>query len=802
MEAVVQDLRYAFRTLANQRGFTGIAILCLALGIGVNTVIFSCLNAILLRPFPYADPDALVVVSEGQAQQGRRSGGALSYPDYVDYAASAKSFASMGASASRSFLITGTADPERLEGARVSASLFATLGVAPALGRGFEPADDREGAARVVLISDALWERRFARDPQVLGRGIEIDGRPATIIGVMPPQVRFPGRADLWMPHALSVTAERDNHFLSGTGRLAPGVTLAQAQAELESIGRSLAQRYPETNEGWAPTAVSIRDSEVGEVRPVLVIMQAAVLFVLLIACANVANLLMARGASRHREIAIRTTLGAARTRIVRQLLTESLLLAVAAGALGALLAGWGIDLVKAMLPQSIPSWMRFEIDGRVLAFTFAVSLATGVVFGLAPAIQASRPDLTDALKDGARGSGASGRSKRMRSALVIIEVSLSLVLLIGASLMMKSFLRLQSVDPGFDYRGSLSMQLSFVGAGYDSVSARWATLDRVVAEVATIPGVSGAAAVSLTPLTSTNAVTGFFVDGEPLSAGGAHDAEVRSVTANYFRTLSIDLLRGRTFSAQEMTDGSQVVVVNQTLASRHWPNEDPIGKRMRWGITTDDPLLTIVGVVADVKQRQLGAPLQPQMYVPYTQYPYRTMTLMVASTGNASTLAAPVRAKVREIAPGVPLYAVETMRSIYARSVWQQRLYGALFTSFAVIALMLAAAGVYSVIAYSVTQRLHEIGVRMALGARQVDVFGLVVRGGAQLALIGVAIGVVGALASTHVLRSLLYGVSPTDPFVFAGMAALLLVTALVASYVPARRAASLDPVNALKND
>ena len=307
---------------------------------------------------------------------------------------------------------------------------------------------------------------------------------------------------------------------------------------------------------------------------------------------------------------------------------------------------------------------------------------------------------------------------------------------------------------------------------------------------------------MSLTPLTSTNAVTGFFVDGEPLSAGGAHDAEVRSVTANYFRTLSIDPLRGRTFSAQEMTDGSQVVVVNQTLASRHWPNEDPIGKRMRWGITTDDPLLTIVGVVADVKQRQLGAPLQPQMYVPYTQYPYRTMTLMVATTGNASTLAAPVRAKVREIAPGVPLYAVETMRSIYARSVWQQRLYGALFTSFAVIALMLAAAGVYSVIAYSVTQRLHEIGVRIALGVRQVDVFGLVVRGGARLALIGVAIGVVGALASTHVLRSLLYGVSPTDPFVFAGMAALLLVTALVASYVPARRAASLDPVNALKND
>ena len=801
MDTVAQDLRYAFRTLIKQRGFTLVSVMCLALGIGVNTVIFSCLNAILLRPFPYADPGALVVLTEGGAADGRRGGSALSYPDYVDYAASTRSFTSIGAYASRTFTIAGSAEAERVEGARMSASMFPTLGLAPARGRGFEPADDRPGAG-VALISDGLWERRFSRDPQIVGRSIEVDGKPTTIIGVMPPDVRFPGRADLWLTHGRNPVDERDNHYLQGIARLAPGVSLERARAEVETIGRGLAARYPATNEGWMPRLTTLRDSEVGEVRPVLLIMQAAVSFVLLIACANVANLLMARGASRHREIAIRTTLGAGRRRILRQLLTESLLIAIAAAAVGVLLAGWGLDVVVAMLPASLPSWMQFTIDGRVLGFTLAMAVATGLVFGLAPALQASRPDLTDALKDGSRGAGTSRSGKRLRSTLVVAEVALSLVLLIGASLMMKSFLRLQSVDPGFDYRRSLAMQISFVGSAYDATEARWSALDRVVTEVSALPGVTGAGAVSLTPLTSPNATTGFFLDGEPLTAGRAHDAEVRAITAEYFRSLGISLLRGRTFTRPEMTDSAPVVVVNQTLAARHWPNGDAVGKRIRWGITTDDPLLTIIGVVADVKQRQLGAPVAPQMWVPYTVYPYRTMTLMVAASGDPAALAAPVRAVVRRIAPTVPLYGIETMRGIYARSVWQPRLYGALFTSFAVIALLLAAAGVYSVIAYSVTQRLHEIGVRMALGAKRGDVFRLVVQGGARLALIGVVIGIIGALAATRVLTTLLYGVSPTDPSVFVAMGAVLLGTALVASYVPARRAASLDPVTALRSD
>jgi len=802
MDTIAQDVRYAVRTLLKQRGFTLVSVLCLALGIGVNTVIFSCLNAILLRPFPYTHPGALVVLTEGAGRESPRGGSALSYPDYVDYAASARSFTSVGAYASRTFTLAGSAEAERVEGARVSASMFPTLGLVPARGRGFEPADDRPGVAGVALISDGLWERRFSRDPQIVGRSIEVDGNPTTIIGVMPPDVRFPGRADLWLTHGRNPVDERDNHYLQGIARLAPGVSMARARAEVGTIGRALAARYPATNEGWAPRLTTLRDSEVGEVRPVLLIMQAAVSFVLLIACANVANLLMARGASRHREIAIRTTLGAGRRRILRQLLTESLLIAIAAAAVGVLLASWGLDVVVAMLPSSLPSWMQFTIDGRVLVFTLVMAVATGLVFGLAPALQASRPDLTDALKDGSRGAGTSRSGQRLRNALVVAEVALSLVLLIGASLMMKSFLRLQSVDPGFDYRRSLAMQLSFVGTAYDATEARWSALDRVVTEVSALPGVTGAGAVSLTPLTTPNAITGFYLDGEPLTAGRAHDAEVRAITAEYFRSLGISLLRGRTFTRPEMTDSAPVVVVNQTLAARHWPNGDAVGKRIRWGIATDDPLLTIVGVVSDVKQRQLGAPVPAQMWVPYTVYPYRTMTLMVAASGDPAALAAPVRAVVRRVAPTVPLYGVETMRGIYARSVWQPRLYGALFTSFAVIALLLAAAGVYSVIAYSVTQRLHEIGVRMALGAKRADVFRLVVQGGARLALIGVVLGTLGALAATRVLTTLLYGVSPTDPSVFVAMGAVLLGTALVASYVPARRAASLDPVKALRND
>ena len=802
METVLQDLRYALRTLAKQRGFTAVAVLCLALGIGVNTVIFSCVNAILLRPFPYADPGALIAISESPDRDTQRNAGALSYPNYVDYAAGSKSFTSIGAHAARTFIVAGPTEAERIEGARVSANMFPTLGLAPARGRMFEPADDREGAPRVMIISDALWERRFDRSPKAIGSALEVDGAITTIIGVMPPDVRFPGRADLWLPHARSTTEQRGSHYLQGIGRLKPGVTLAAARADLDAVGRRIGEENPAESGNWWPRAIPLRDAEVGDVRPVLLIMQVAVTFVLLIACANVANLLLARGTSRQREIAIRTTLGAARTRIVRQLLTESVVLALASGALGALFASWGLDSIVALIPDTTPNWMRFTIDGRVLLFALGVSIATGLVFGMAPAVHASRADLTDGLKDGARGAGASRGSRRVRSALVVAEVSLSLVLLIGASLMMKTFLRLQSVDPGFDYRNTLSMQLAMTGAEYDSLFARWDALGRVIDGVSAVPGVRGAAAVSFAPLGSANASTGFYVEGEPLTPGRGHPAEVRAISGGYFDVMRIRTVRGRTISPQEIADSAQVVVVNQTLAARHWPNEDPVGKRMRWGVATDDPLLTIVGVVADVKQRQLGAPLQPQMYVPYTLNPYRTMTLMVATGRDPGSLANTVRTRVRTIAPTIPLYGLQTMQESYTRSVWQQRLYGTLFTSFAVIALVLAAAGVYSVIAYSVTQRMHEIGVRMALGAQRPDVFRLVVQGGTRLALIGVVIGVAVALGATRVLAKLLYGVSPTDPMTFGTMSALLLLTAMVASYLPARRAASLDPVNALKND
>jgi len=802
MDTVFQDVRYAVRTLVKQRGFTFVAVVCLGLGIGVNTVIFSVVNAILLRPFPYADPGALVAIGEAPASEARQRGGEFSYPDYVDYATRSRSFVSMGSYASRTFTIVSGSEPERIDGARVSASMFPTLGLAAARGRGFTAEDDRPGAPRVVLIGDGLWERRFGRDPRVLGGTIQVDGQAATIIGVMPPDVRFPGRADLWLPHAANPGDQRGSHYLEAIGRLKPGVTIDQARADLAAIAKQLGDEHPETNRDWVTLVTSLRDGEVGDVRPVLLIMQGAVLFVLLIACANVANLLLARGTSRQREIAIRTTLGAGRRRIVRQLLTESVLLGLAGGALGALLASWGLDLVRTMLPDTLPNWMRFTIDAPVLVFALAVSIVTGLVFGLAPALHSSRDDLTAALKDGARGAGASRASERVRSALVVAEVALSLVLLIGASLMMKSFLRLQSVDPGFDYRGTLAMQVSFAGAAYDSVATRTARLERIVGEVAAVPGVRRAAAISLMPFSGGNAITGFFVDGEPLTPGGGHPAEMRAITPGYFDAMRIGMLRGRTFTAQEVADSASVIVINQTFAARHWPNDDPIGKRIRWGVSTDDPLMTVVGVVADVKQRQLGAPLQAQMYTTYRVSPYRAMTLMIATDGDPGALAAPVRAKVRSLAPDVPLYGLRTMREAYARSVWQERLYGSLFTSFAVIALVLAAAGVYGVIAYSVTQRVHEIGVRMALGAQRWDVFRLIVRNGVGLALLGVAIGGIVAAGATRVLARLLFGVSPTDPVVFGSMAAVLLTTAVVASYVPARRAAALDPVNALRSD
>jgi putative ABC transport system permease protein len=802
METLLQDFRFALRTLARQRGFTAIAVVCLALGIGVNTVIFSVLNAMLLRPFPYRDPGQLVFVSESPSRDARAFG-AFSYPNYLDYAARQRSFSSFGVYGNTQFAVEGADGPEQLGGAVVTASLFPTLGVAPILGRHFTAEEAREGGAPVVMLGYTMWEQRFNKAADIVGRSISVNGAPATVVGVMPPDFRYPGRAELWRPITASATEGRGGHWLSGVARLKDGVTVAQARADLDAVARQLAAEYPSENANWHAVVTSLRDREVGDVKPVLLLMQGAVLFVLLIAAANVANLLLARASSRQREIAIRTTLGAGRMRIVRQLLTESVLLALAGGALGVLFAGWGIDLVLALIPDVMPFWMRFTLDGQVLAFAAAVSLLTGFVFGAAPALQASRPDLTESLKDGTRGSGASRQGKRLRSGLVVAEVALSLVLLVGASLMMKSFLALQDVDPGFDVESTLTMRVAMPGAAYDSLAARQQVLDQIVERAGAMRGVRSAALVTISPLSSSQSITGFFVDREPLTPGGAHSAEIRGVSASYFETMRIALLRGRTFDQREMDDSAFVVVVNQALADTYFKGENPIGRRLRWGVQEEDPLLEIVGVVQDTRASELGTPPRPQMYVPFpVDGGWRSMSLLVAATGRPAELVPALRRMVREVAPDAPLFQVGTIREAFDRSVWQQRLYGALFTSFALIALLLAAAGVYSVIAYSVSQRTHEIGVRMALGAQRRDVFGLVVRGGVGLAGLGVAIGLAGAFAVSGVLRTQLYGVSATDPLVYVLVPLTLLLVAALASWLPARRAAALDPSTALRND
>lgn len=801
MASVGQDIRFAVRTLAREKGFTIAAVLCLALGIGVNTVIFSAVNAILLRPFPYQEPDALVAIRQTNERQ-RLDDNEVSPYDYVEWQRQTRSFESMGAYANTLFTLVGDdGDAENVQGGAITWSMFGTLGVRPIIGRDFQPEDDVPNGPAVVLLSHALWEQRFQGDSAVVGTTVRLNGRETVILGVMPRDFEFPGRARAWRPLQRDPETSRGQHFLDVVARIRPGVSLSAAEAEVNGVAAQLAERFPESNREWGASVVSLREHEVGETAPVLLLMQGAVLFVLLIACANVANLMLVRSASRHRELAIRTTLGAGRGQIVRQLLTESVVVALVGAALGALLAVWGLDLVLAMIPDFLPFWMRFEIDGTVLAFTTGLAVATGLVFGLAPALQASRVELHDALKEGGRTSSGGARQRRLRNALIVAEVALSLVLLAGAGLMMKSFLRLQSEPPGFSPEGRLALSVNLRDPRYDSLFVRTEALQRAFARIEAIPGVVDASAVSLFPLSGASTGTAFFLEREAIVAGQEHGAENRSVFPDYFALMNTPMLRGRTFTAQELADSARVLIVNRTLADRFFPGQDPTGERLRLGPNASSPLFTIVGVVADVRQRELGVAPEPQLYLPYTRQPSREMTLVVRSAaGDPASLVPAIRAAVRAEAPNVPVFGVATAQEIVEQSLWQERLYGRLFASFAVIALVLASVGVYGVIAYAVSQRTHEIGVRVALGANPREIFALVLRSGVVLSVAGVALGLAGALALTRLLDGLLYGVSVRDPAIFTGVPLLLVAVAVLAGVIPARRATSVDPVEALR--
>jgi putative ABC transport system permease protein len=808
MQTLFQDLRYAIRMMARNRAFTAVAVLVLALGIGANSVIFSVVNAVLLRSLPFPDPDRIVIVFESNLQ--RHSQEAVAAANFLDWRDRNQVFESLATYREESFSLTGADRPERVSGLVTTAALFPVLGVQPMLGRVFQTDEESLGSARVALISQSLWEHRFAADPNIIGQKLTANSEPLTIIGVMPAQFRF-ADSDLWIPprqvvpeHVLSPTVNmstnRGSHYLSAIGRLKPGVTLQQASADMDTVASRMEEQNPNENMGRGVSLATLREQAVGDIRPTLLVLFGTVGFVLLIACANVANLLLARATTRQKEIAIRTALGANRFRLVRQLLTESVLLAVAGGGFGLLLALWGINPLVKLMPAGIFGAKNIKIDGLVLGFTLGVSLLTGVVFGLVPAWQATKSDLNESLKEGGRGGTAGARRNRARGLLVVSEIALSLVLLIGAGLMIKSFIRLEQVNPGFETQNVVTVRLSLPAAQYPAGPRRAAFFQQVIARLQSLPGVQSAAAISRLPMTAGNSSRSLAIEGRPNDGSGdGPGADYRVISPDYFRSMGIPFSKGRDFTDRDTGNAPAVVIINETMASRYWPDEDPLGKRLRVA-AEGEPWMDIVGVVRDVKHFGLDSQSKAEIYVPYLRDPWPFMTIVVRSTSDLASLSNAMRNEVWAVDRDLPVPDIRTMDQLLSGSVSRPRFNTLLLGIFASIALVLAAVGIYGVMSYSVTQRTHEIGIRMALGATQSDVLKLVVGQGMRLALIGVGIGLAAALALTRVLATLLFAVGATDPATFVIVSALLTGVALAACFVPARRAMKVDPMVALR--
>jgi putative ABC transport system permease protein len=799
MGTLLQDLRYGVRMLLKKPGFTVVAVIALALGIGANAAIFSVVNAVMLRSLPYSDPDRLVVLRENKLPQFPEF--SVSPGNFLDWQKQNTVFEKLTAVRGFSYNLVDTgSEPERLRGARISAGLFEMLGVKPAQGRTFTAEEDTPGHENVVILSNGLWQRRFGADPNILGRSLMLNSTSYTVIGVMPPTFQFPDReTELFTPIAFDAKQAEQHgaHYISAIGRLKPGVTIEQARTEMSAIAARLAQQYPDSNTGWGVSLFQMQEYEAREIKPALLILLGAVALVLLIACANVANLLLARATARQREIAIRTALGASRWRVVRQLLTESVLLALVGGGLGLLLAIWGTDLLLALAPKDLPRGQGVTLDGRVLAFTILITLLTGVVFGLVPALQASRPNLNETLKEG--GRGPTGGHHRVRGSLVITEVALALVLLIGAGLLLRSFYRLQQVDPGFNPKNALTIALSLPGKKYAEDDQQAAFFAQLIEQVSTMPGVVSVGATQSLPI-HDDYVLGFNIQGRPPDPPGEEpNTNYYAVSPGYFKAMGISLLRGRLFTEQDKKDAPRVAVINETMAKKFFPGEDPIGKGIN---VTNGPerFREIVGIVSDVKQYGLDQPTTAQTYEPFLQEPFSGMTLIVRTEGDPTALNSTIRSQVLSIDKDQPISRIRPLEQIVYESVAKQRFSMLLLGVFAVVALILAAVGLYGVMSYAVTQRTHEIGIRMALGAQQKDVIRLVVGQGMVLALIGVVIGLVASFALTRVMATLLFNVSATDPLTFLAIPALLTVVALAASFVPARRAMRVDPMIALR--
>ena len=804
MDVARKQLHAALRRLVKTPGFSLVAIFVLACGIGPNTAIFSIVNAVLLKPLPFRDSERLAMVWETYLQKGFRMVPA-SGPNYLDWKEQNHVFEDLAAGfmlPEYGFNISAGGQPERVQAVRLTANYLPLAGLRPLLGRTFLPDEDRPGGSNAVMISHGLWQRRFGSDPQIIGKNLVIDGVSHTIVGVTPPEIQALGTFDLVLPLTIGPEEKRFNHFIGVMGRLKAGVSLQQAQVEMNTIAQRLAKQYPDTNAGWGAKVTPMTDLVSGMIGPILLILLGAVGFLLLIACANMASLLLARAAARKRDIAVCMALGAGRGRIVSELMLESILLALAGGAVGLLFATWTVDALRAVVPDFIPRLKQMSVDYRVLGFTFGVSIVTGMIFGLAPALKSSRTKLAEALKEGDRTLG--GASQRTRAVLLVGEVALAVVLTVGAGLLARSFARLMAVDPGFQPHDLLTMTLNLPSAKYPDDARREAFYDALLPKIEALPGAKSAAAINVLPmrgllLSMRTFVWPFTIEGRPTRRGEEAVADFRVVTPGFFETMSVPLRSGRLPNAHDNRDSKLVVLINETLARRHFRGENPLGKRITVG--ADAPALReIVGVIGDIRLNGLGAEVEPALYVPYNQYTWKTMSLVVRTGVDPAALTSAVRRAVLEVDPEQPVSNVKTMDGVVSDSLLPQWLSMYLLGSFAGLALLLATVGIYGLTAYTVAQRMHEFGLRMALGARRSDVMRMVLTRGLTLGVAGVVIGLPLAFAVSGVLRGLLYGISPSDPVVFVTVPLVLVLAATGASLVPAHRATKVDPLSALR--
>lgn len=796
-----QDLRYGARTLRKSPSFTAVAVITLALGIGANTAIFSVVDAVLLRPLPFPDSERIVSLEGVNLSKGITDSN-MSVPDFADWQTQSGAFERIAGFVTGGSLLISGEEAERVRGTSATADFFSLFRTDAFRGRTLQPQDAKKDAPSVTVLSYGLWQRRYGGDPAIIGKQIMVNRESTTVVGVMPPGFDYPERTEIWFPLVLDPSAERrDNRYLEVVARLKPDASLTQAQVELDAINARLAQSYVETNSGWSVRLTNLRERLVGSVRTPLLVLLGAVAFVLLIACSNVANLLLARAATRRREFAVRDALGASRARIVRQLLTESLLLSLTGGVAGLLMSLWLTRLLIGLIPSNMPRLDEVRPDARVFGFALAASLLTGLLFGLVPALQASRTDLNETLKEGGRTGIGGARRNRARSILIVSEIALSFMLLAGAGLLARSFLRLRDVNPGFDTAGVLAMRISASGDRYPAGSARAALYQQVLERIKSLPGVESAGAVLSLPLggDTFNVGRSFIREGRPATPEESAGASYLVATPGYFRALQIPLLSGRTFTEQDTDKSPMVVIVNETMARQFWSGESPVGKRIT--IWRDEKFpREIVGVVGDTRATP-GDPAGPQMYVPYAQDAnWGSLSLVVRSSTDPAQLIAAARNEVHALDKTIPVYNTRPMIDVVAAALAGRRASTLLVGSFALLALLLALVGIYGVTAYYVTQRTHEIGVRMALGAPARHVLGLVMGQSMRLTLGGLALGLCGALALTRVLASLLYGVQPTDPVTFAVAAALLSAVALLACLLPAWRATKVDPLIALR--